>query len=76
VTEVAERIAPVYHGRRWQEAERACLLWKARQVADQQGSGAVAVDGRRGGEERKALVDFAVHGLKGDLFTDLMEYMG
>jgi hypothetical protein len=28
------------------------------------------------GEERKALVDFAVHGLKGDLFPDLMEYMG
>jgi hypothetical protein len=56
----------------WQEAERAYLLWKARQVADQEGSGAVAVEG----EERKALLDFAVHGLKGDLFTDLMEYMG
>jgi hypothetical protein len=63
----------------WQEAERAYLLWKARQVADQQGSGAVAVEGEEGeeeGEERKALLDFAVHGLKGDLFPDLVEYMG
>jgi hypothetical protein len=63
----------------WQEAERAYLLWKARQVADQQGSGAVAVEGGhegKEGEERKALVDFAVKGLKGDLFPDLMEYMG
>jgi hypothetical protein len=58
----------------WQEAERAYLLWKARQVADQQGSGAVAVRGRGGQEE--ALVDFAVHGLKRDLFPDLMEYIG
>jgi hypothetical protein len=48
-------------------------------VADQQGSGAVTiVGGKRGaeGEARKALLDFAVHGLKGDLFPDLMEYMG
>jgi uncharacterized protein len=63
----------------WQEAERAYLLWKARQVADQQGSGAVAVPkGWRGaeGEEGRALLDFAVHGLKGDLFTELMEMMG
>jgi hypothetical protein len=45
-------------------------------VADQQGSGAVAVRGGREGEERRALLDFAVHGLKGDLFPDLMEYMG
>jgi hypothetical protein len=62
-----------------QEAERAYLLWKARQVADQQGSGAVAVGGGRGGQEGekgKALLDFALHGLKGDLFPDLMEYMG
>jgi hypothetical protein len=62
-----------------QEAERAYLLWKARQVADQQGSGALAVEGGhegKEGEERKALVDFAVHGLKGDLFPDLMELMG
>jgi hypothetical protein len=62
-----------------QEAERAYLLWKARQVADQQGSGAVAVEGGQEGEEGeegKALVDFAVHGLKGDLFPDLMEYDG
>jgi hypothetical protein len=61
---------------RRQEAERAYVLWKARQVADQQGSSAVAVEGGQGGEERKALVDFAVHGLKSDLFPDLMEYMG
>jgi hypothetical protein len=63
----------------WQEAERAFLLWKARQVADQQGGGAVAVPRGRGGLEVKktrALVDFVVHGLKGDLFPDLMEYMG
>jgi hypothetical protein len=49
-------------------------------VADQQGSGAVAVEGGqeegKGWEAKKALVDFAVHGLKGDLFPDLMEYMG
>jgi hypothetical protein len=38
-------------------------------VAEQQGSGAVAVV--RGNEEGRALVDFAVHGLKG-----LMEYVG
>jgi hypothetical protein len=52
---------------------------KARQVADQQGSGAVAVPRGRGGLEVKktsALVDFVVHRLKGDLFPDLMEYMG
>jgi hypothetical protein len=30
-------------GHGWQEAERAYQLWKARQVADQQGSGAVTV---------------------------------
>jgi hypothetical protein len=52
------------------------LLWKARQVADQQGSGAVAVPRGRGREEREALVDFAVKRLKGGLFPDLMEYMG
>jgi hypothetical protein len=45
-------------------------------VADQQGSGAVAVEGGREGEAGKALVDFAVHGLKADLFPELMEYMG
>jgi hypothetical protein len=52
----------------WQEAERAYLLWKARQVADQQGSGAVAVPRGRGGEAgeaKEALVDFAVKRLKG-----------
>jgi hypothetical protein len=59
-----------------QEAERAYQLWKARQVAEQQGSGAVAVRGvSRGqeGEARKALLDFALHHLKGDLFPDLMD---
>jgi hypothetical protein len=60
----------------WQEAERAYLLWKARQVADQQGSGAVAVEREEEGEEGKALVDWVVHGLKGDLFPELMEMMG
>jgi hypothetical protein len=45
-------------------------------VADQQGSGAVAVQGWQRGDEGKALLDFAVHGLKADLFPDLMEYMG
>jgi hypothetical protein len=46
-------------------------------VADQQGSGAVAVPrGGPEGEMKEALLDFAVHGLKGDLFPDLMEYMG
>jgi hypothetical protein len=49
-------------------------------VADQQGGGAVAVVGKEdegeAGEARKALVDFVVHGLKGDLFPDLMELMG
>jgi hypothetical protein len=63
---------------RWQDAERAYQLWKARQVADQPGSGAVAVRGGRGGqegEEREALVGFVVLRLKGDLFPDFMEYM-
>jgi hypothetical protein len=63
----------------WQEAERAYQLWKARQVAEQQGSGVVVVQGGRGSFEMKkktrALLDFAVHHLKGDLFPDLMEYM-
>jgi hypothetical protein len=61
-----------------QEVERAFRLFKARQVADQQGSGAVAVVRARigqEGEEEKALLDFAVHHMKGDLFSDLMEYM-
>jgi hypothetical protein len=63
----------------WQEGERAYTLWKARQVADQQGSGAVAVPRGRGGLEVKktrALVDWVVHGLKGDLFPDLVETVG
>jgi hypothetical protein len=45
-------------------------------VADQQGSGAVAVPRGWEGEEEKALVDYAVNKLKGDLFPDLMAYMG
>jgi hypothetical protein len=64
---------------RWavrQEAERAYQLWKARQVADQQGSGAVAVPRGQEGEEGRALVDWVVHGLKGDLFPDLVEVVG
>jgi uncharacterized protein len=61
----------------WQEAERAYQLWKARQVADQQGRGVVAVvGGDDEGEAREALLDFAVHGLKGNLFPDLMKFMG
>jgi hypothetical protein len=65
----------------WQEAERAYLLWRARQVADQQGSGAVAVEGGEegeageAGEAGRALLHFAVHGLKKDLFPGLMEFM-
>jgi hypothetical protein len=60
----------------WQEAEAVYQLWKARQVADQQGSGAVAVKAGPGAEEEGALVDWVVHRLKKDLFPDLMEYMG
>jgi hypothetical protein len=62
-----------------QEAERSYLLWKARQVADQQGPGAVAVPrGRRWRclTPKEAPVDFAVLRLKKDLFPDLMAYMG
>jgi hypothetical protein len=63
-----------------QEAERAYQLWKARRVADQQGSGAVAVGGwwwwGQEAQKRRAVVDFAVYRMKGDLFADLMEYMG
>jgi hypothetical protein len=61
-----------------QEAERVYLLWKARQVADQQGSGAVAVEeGSRGqeGEAGRAPLVYALHHLKGDLFSDLMDMM-
>jgi hypothetical protein len=48
---------------------------KAGHVADQQGSGAVAVPrGGQEGQEGRALVDWVVQGLKGDLFPDLMEY--
>jgi hypothetical protein len=59
-----------------QEAVRAYQLWKARQVADQQGRGAVAVRGVSRGKERAVLLDYALHHLKGDLFTDLMDMMG
>jgi hypothetical protein len=48
-------------------------------VAEQQGSGAVAVPRGRGGLEVKktgALLDFALNHLKGDLFLDLMDMMG
>jgi hypothetical protein len=45
-------------------------------VADQQGSGAVAVRRRRSGKSGRALVDFVVHGVKGNLFPTLMEMMG
>jgi hypothetical protein len=44
-------------------------------VADQQGSGAVVVTGGWWEEEGEAL-DFAVNHLKGDLFPDLMDYVG
>jgi hypothetical protein len=47
-------------------------------VADQEGSGAVAVEGGRKGKERearKALLNWVVHSLNGDLFPDLMEFM-
>jgi hypothetical protein len=67
----------LWHGG-WQEAERAYLLWKARQVADQQRSGVMAVEGDEEGEEgeaKEALVNFAVNILKGDLFPELMDYM-
>jgi hypothetical protein len=55
------------------------VLWKARRVVDQQGSGAVMVPRGQGGLEVKktrALVDYTVHGVNGDLFPELMELMG
>jgi hypothetical protein len=64
-----------WHGG-WQEAERAYLLWKARQVADQQGSGAVAVPpGGGGGGGGEGAIGLRGARLKGDLFPELMEYM-
>jgi hypothetical protein len=39
----------------------------------------VALGGARGGQEgeaEKALLDYVVHGLKGDLFPNMMEMMG
>jgi hypothetical protein len=66
-------------GAGWQESERAYLLWKARQVADQQGSGAVAVEGGHEGKEgeaKKALVELVIGELKGDLFPELVGYTG
>jgi hypothetical protein len=44
-------------------------------VADQQGSGAVAVEVGHEGEAGEALLDYALHHLKGDLFSDLMHMM-
>jgi hypothetical protein len=47
-------------------------------VAEQQGSGAVAVETRSRGQEGEAgeaVLDFAVHHLKGDLFSHLMDMM-
>jgi hypothetical protein len=58
----------------WQEAERAYLLFKARQVADQQGSGAVAVRGQEG-EAARDLANYVVNTMKKDLFPDLMNFM-
>jgi hypothetical protein len=57
-----------------QEAQKAYMLWKARQMVDQLGSGTAAV---LGAEKygRSALVDFAIHGLKEDLFSEVMDYM-
>jgi hypothetical protein len=47
-------------------------------VAEQQGSGAVTIRRVRGQGSlaKTALFDNAVHGLKADLFPELMEYMG
>jgi hypothetical protein len=44
-------------------------------VADQQGSGAVRLLMGPGGEEGNALLGYALHGLKGDLFPELMDLM-
>jgi hypothetical protein len=63
----------------WEKAERAYVLWKARQMVDQHGSGAVAVECEEEGEEgeaKEALVDFTMNFLKGDLFSELVDYMG
>jgi hypothetical protein len=64
----------------WQEVERAYLLRKARQVADQQGSGEQEGEGGQEGEagdvdKTRPLMQFALHGLKKDLFPELMELM-
>jgi hypothetical protein len=59
-----------------QEAERAYLLSKARHVAEQRGRGFVAVEEAGGTQQGKALVDFVVHGLKAELFPELIELMG
>jgi hypothetical protein len=62
-----------------QEAEIAYQVWKARQVIDRQGSGAVAVKAgeEQGGkgEAKKALLEFVLQHLNGDLFPDLMSMM-
>jgi hypothetical protein len=63
----------------WQESERTYLLRKARELADQRGIGAVAVIGDeegKEGEESSAVLDYVVHELKGDLFTELVALIG
>jgi hypothetical protein len=50
------------------------VLSKAQHVVDQRRSGAVAVEEKE--EVGKALLDYVVHDLKGDLFPLLMEMMG
>jgi hypothetical protein len=67
-----------WRGAWWQDAEQVYVLWKARQVAEQQGSGAVVVKGGRKGLEEEttsALLDLTVHGLNEDLFSKLMKLM-
>jgi hypothetical protein len=63
----------------WQEAERAYLLYKARQWPTSRGAARWRWWGGdeegEEGEKKKALLDFVVHRLNGDLFPDLMEYM-
>jgi ankyrin repeat protein len=62
-----------------QEYERSYLIWKACEVADRQGDGAVTVvQGGRGGqaEMAHATADFVIHRLKKELIPQLMEFMG
>jgi hypothetical protein len=57
----------LYHGRGWQEAERAYLLWKARQVADAAASFAAApvVAGRTRAEGKRRRVEAVSEELRG-----------